>query len=86
MLRKFTHFADRVNAMLGEGATLAVIGEEVDSWPLPAEERSALWLLAWCNRPARSVNGALQRTSPRRNGRLHHAQRGGPRGRVRDLR
>jgi hypothetical protein len=67
MPQQFTHFADRVHTMLGEGATLAAIGGEVDSWPLPAEERSALWLLAWSSRPARSI-GDARRGSPARSG------------------
>jgi hypothetical protein len=75
MPRKFTHFADRVHAMLGEGTTLAAIGDAVDSWPLPADERSALWLLAWSNRPARSVGGAW-RPSAHPTGRLYRFQPG----------
>jgi hypothetical protein len=58
MPQEFTHFADRVQAMLGEGATLATIGVEVDTWPLPEEQRSALWLLAWSRRPTRSLDTA----------------------------
>jgi hypothetical protein len=56
MSQEFTHFAGQVRAMLGEGATLEAIGAAVDTLPLPTEERSALWLLAWSSRPARSAN------------------------------
>jgi hypothetical protein len=49
--------------MLGEGATMAAIGVEVDTWPLPEEQRSALWLLAWSRRPARSPDTANRRSS-----------------------
>ena len=71
MPQEFTHFADRVHTMLDEGDSLAAIAERVDSWPLPAEERSALWLFAWSSgaprRPgAASSAGALSRSSRRR--------------------
>lgn len=55
MPQQFPHFANRVRSMLATGAALPVIGAEVDTWPLPAEQRSALWLLAWSSRPARPV-------------------------------
>ncbi|HEY4426953.1 MAG TPA: hypothetical protein VGN08_01970 [Solirubrobacteraceae bacterium] len=61
MPREFTHFADRVRAMIRDGDTLVRIGREVDSWPLPEEQRSALWLLAWSSgarRPRAARTGA----------------------------
>jgi hypothetical protein len=61
MPQEFTQFADRVRTMLGEGATLTAIGGEVDSWPLPEEERSALWLFAWASRSGRSGELAHRR-------------------------
>jgi hypothetical protein len=79
MSQEFTHFADRVRTMLGEGATLAAIGGEVDSWPLPEEERSALWLFAWAGRPRRSAVAAQRRmyqqaTSTSANRQLAHGR------------
>jgi hypothetical protein len=59
MPQEFTQFADRVRTMLGDGDSLAAIGGEVDSWPLPAEQRSALWLFAWSSGAARRPAGTL---------------------------
>ena len=55
MPQEFTNFADRVRTMLGEGHSLAAIGAEVDSWPLPPEQRSALWLFAWSSGAPRAA-------------------------------
>jgi hypothetical protein len=66
MPQEFTHFADRVRTMLGEGDSLATIGGEVDCWPLPAEQRSALWLFAWSSGAAGSAGLTHERSAERR--------------------
>ena len=67
MPQEFTHFADRVRTMLDEGDSLAAIGEKVDSWPLPDEERSALWLFAWSSGAARRPGAGRASSAARRS-------------------
>ncbi|MEA2197016.1 MAG: hypothetical protein QOJ25_1067 [Solirubrobacteraceae bacterium] len=38
---------DAVEALIAEGTPLDEIEERIDELPLDAEQRSALWLLAW---------------------------------------
>ena len=51
MPRQFASCADEVRAMVDQGASLGTIEAEIAGWPLSADELSALWLLAWANRP-----------------------------------
>ena len=43
----FGHYRGEVEVMLACGCAFRTIEESIDSFPLGADERAALWLVAW---------------------------------------